>query len=60
MVVLLPRLLPVIVKISPFYHFTVLDQDGFDVKVVVHGSNLNLSGSDELQLVTQLDDPCYS
>ena len=48
MVVLLPRLLPVIVKISPFYHFTVLDQDGFDVKVVVHGSNLNLSGSDEL------------
>ena len=45
--VLLPRLLPVLVKMSPFYHLTVLDQDGFIVKVVAHGSNLNIVGSDE-------------
>ena len=45
--VLLPRLLPVLVKMSPFYHLTVLDQDGFVVEVVAHSSNLNIVGSDE-------------
>ena len=47
MVVLLSRLLPVLVKISPFYHLALLDQDGFVVKVVAHGSNLNIVGSDK-------------